>query len=299
MSEANDESLPPTVESIAARLATIESVLITQEQILNALFLDFRSLQDLVLNDQTYYRRRSHPNPLTRFGKSCFSQADEDGITLEIVRRLEITDGTYAEFGVCDGLENNTLILAALGWRGFWVDIRTPKFDFQQSTKFTMIQEFITLDNVIQLASRGTNFLKTKDLDVVSLDLDGNDFYIVQSLLGSGIKPKLFIVEYNGKFPPPIHFEIPYNPNQIWQGDDYYGASLTSFNELFSDFGYRLICCNAQTGVNAFFIRSDKAHLFPEVPVDIKDIYVEPRYHAQSRTNPKRSQALVEHLFSS
>jgi len=162
-----------------------------------------------------------------------------------------------------------------------------------------MIREFITLDNIVQLAGRGTDFLRTSDLDVVSLDLDGNDYYFVQSLLGSGIKPKLFIVEYNGKFPPPIQFEIAYNPNQIWQGDDFYGASLTSFSELFSEFGYRLICCNAQTGVNAFFIRSDKAHLFPEVPHDIKDIYVEPRYHAQSKSNPKRSKALVEQLFSS
>src|ERR1700684_474123 len=161
MSDTSDEPLPPTVESIAARLATIESVLITQEQILNGLFLDFRSLQDLILNDLSYQRRQSHPNPLTKFGRSGFSQADEDGITLEIVRRLEITGGTYAEFGVGDGLENNTLILAALGWRGFWGDIRTPKFDYQRSTKFTMIREFITLDNIIQLANRGTDFLKT------------------------------------------------------------------------------------------------------------------------------------------
>jgi hypothetical protein len=299
MPGTRDEPLSPTVESISARLATIESVLITQEQILNGLFLDFRSLQDLVLNDLTFQRQRVHPNPLTKFGKSCFSQADEDGITLEIVRRLDISDGTYAEFGVGDGLENNTLILAALGWRGFWVDIQSPKFDYQRSTKFTMIREFITLDNIMELTSRGTGFLKTSDLDVVALDLDGNDYYFVQSLLGGGIKPKLFIVEYNGKFPPPVQFEIPYSPNHRWQGDDYYGASLASFNELFSDFGYRLICCNAQTGVNAFFIRSDKAHLFPEVPADIKDIYVEPRYHAQSRSNPKRSSALVEQLFSS
>jgi len=48
-------------------------------------------------------------NPLNRFGAKYFSQTDEDGITLEIVRRIGIRGGTFAELGVGDGLENNAL----------------------------------------------------------------------------------------------------------------------------------------------------------------------------------------------
>ena len=64
---------------------------------------------------------RSHPNPLNRCGKKVFSQNEEDGITYEIIRRIGVQNGVFAEFGVGDGLENNTILLALLGWKGFWV----------------------------------------------------------------------------------------------------------------------------------------------------------------------------------
>src|SRR5215471_2081035 len=79
-----------------------------------------RKLADLVLQFQTEKLQAEHPNPINRFGKKCFSQSDEDGITLEILRRIGRLDkGIYCEFGVGNGTENNTLVLAALGWRGF------------------------------------------------------------------------------------------------------------------------------------------------------------------------------------
>src|SRR5215510_14214965 len=60
-----------------------------------------RELKDLTLSHQTYLLQQNHPNPLNRFGKKCFSQADEDGITIEILRRINsIEHGTFAEFGV-------------------------------------------------------------------------------------------------------------------------------------------------------------------------------------------------------
>jgi hypothetical protein len=80
-----------------------------------------------------------------------------------------------------------------------------------------------------------------------------------QSFREKGILAKLFIVEYNAKFPPPIEFQIDYDPRHTWAHDDYYGASLSSFDRLFSRFGYRLVCCNAHTGANAFFVDADHA----------------------------------------
>ena len=68
-----------------------------------------RDLQNLIRE-----RQQAHPNPLTRYGRKCFSQADEDGITLEILRRIGIQDGTFCEFAVGNGLENNTLLLARI-----------------------------------------------------------------------------------------------------------------------------------------------------------------------------------------
>lgn len=259
-------------------------------------------LKDLVLYQHTKSLQFRHPNPLNRYGRKCFSQADEDGITLEILRRINKTaDGVYAEFGVGDGTENNTLILAALGWKGFWVGNETLKFDVdEQATRnFRYVKDWVTLENIVALTEHGMAEIGATALDVVSLDLDGNDIYLVERLLAGGIKPKLFIVEYNAKFPPPVKFAIAYDPAHAWQGNDYFGASLASFAELFDEFGYRLICCNSQTGCNAFFVESAYSEYFSDVPADINDIYVEPRYWVYNKYGHAGSLKTIKHLFRS
>jgi hypothetical protein len=140
-------------------------------------------LKDIVLQDANIRYQTALLNPLNRFGRKAFSQSDEDGILLEIVRRLEISMGTFAEFGVGNGLENNTIILGGLGWRGFWVGRQDLAFDPAPLRRLTYIQDWITRDNAPYLAQMGLKALKVDMLDVVSVDLDGNDIYIVDSLL--------------------------------------------------------------------------------------------------------------------
>ena len=256
-------------------------------------------LRDLFLSYQTSALQRSYPNPLNKFGVKCFSQTDEDGITLEILKRTNSLDnGTFAEFGVGDGTENNTLILKALGWKGFWVGGEELAFKTEQRNQaFAYIKAWITLDNIVELAEQGKKALNANTVDVISLDLDGNDFYFVDKLLSKGFTPKLFIVEYNAKFPPPIKWKINYDPTHTWNFDDYFGASLASFVELFEQHGFRLLCCNSHTGSNAFFIRQDFISAFGDVPQDIKDIYVPPRYYLYKTYGHRPSLKTISKLF--
>ena len=238
-----------------------------------------KDIRELTLNYQTKELQKAHKNPLNKFGKKCFSQTDEDGITLEILRRIGcIENGYFAEFGPGDGMENNTLILKSLGWKGFWIGGENLTIDAKSNEKFCFIKEFISLKNIIELTLKGKKEINCDYIDVISFDLDGNDLFLVDELLKNNFKPKLFIVEYNGKFPPPIKWRMDYNENHIWDGSDYYGASLASFNELFENNDYKLICCNAHTGSNAFFIKKEYLKLFDDVPKNIEDIYVPPRY---------------------
>ena len=239
---------------------------------------------DYLLHGQAKLLQSQSVNPLAAFGAKSFSQADEDGITLEILRRIGLSQpgavGVYGEFGVGDGTENNTLILAALGWRGFWVGgqdlmLRLPP---PEKRRLSYQKAWITLDNVVALARGGLQALQETAPDVLSLDLDGNDIYFVQALLQAGFEPSLFIVEYNAKFVPPVEFQIAYDANHSWQRDDYFGASLASFNRLFQQHGYRLVCCNSHTGSNAFFVHARHAEHFADVPTDIRSLYVEPRF---------------------
>ncbi len=155
------------------------------------------------------------------------------------------------------------------------------------------------MDNILDLAAQGMEAVDSDSLDVISLDLDGNDLYFVEALLGKGYEPKLFIVEYNAKFPPPVKFSIAYDVHHEWKYDDYFGASLASFDELFKRFGYRLVCCNAHNGANAFFVQERFSEAFADVPTDINQIYVPPRYHHVHRYGHPKSIKTVIRLFES
>ena len=233
---------------------------------------DHRILQSLVP------RKNNHPNKFVRYGEKFFSQTDEDGLTLEIVKRLGIKEGLFAEFGVGNGTENNTIILAAQNWKGIWFGGEKLKIDLSTSNKVIFCEKWITKENIIDIINEGLNKFQRDTFDLISLDLDGNDFYFIETILSNGYLPSVFIVEYNGKFPPPINFKIDYNPNHIWNKDDYMGASLNSLDELFIQYNYKLICCNSATGSNAFYVHNKFAHLFPEVPDEIEKIFVKSNY---------------------
>lgn len=259
-----------------------------------------QSEHDLILRAEWARSAREAKNPLNRFGAKYFSQSDEDGITLEITRRLGIEIGTFAEIGVGDGLENNTLILLAKGWRGFWIGGQNLAFDHELNPKrFAFFKAWVSLENVVHLVRQGFDSVAIDEIDVLSLDLDGNDHYLAQELLKKGIKPKLFILEYNAKFPPPIKWTIKYDANHSWANSDYFGASLTMFVELLAGFSYTLVCCNAATGANAFFVRNEYLDHFADVPRNIDDIFVGCRYQHYKRWGHAPSPKTVERMLQS
>ena len=141
---------------------------------------------------------------------------------------------------------------------------------------------------------RGMSELVVDDIDLISVDLDGNDLYFCEEILKNGFKPSVFIVEYNAKFPPPIKFCIDYNPSHFWDHTDYFGASLQSFYNMFEKYDYSLICCNAATGANAFFVKNIYLDLFPETPDNIEDIYVDCQYYLVTQYGHNQSVKTIE-----
>jgi hypothetical protein len=224
---------------------------------------------------------QNHPNPLLKYGGKVYSQNDEDGITFEILRRIGVGNGVFAEFGVGNGVENNTLALVAAGWSGLWVGAADLAFDTNPGQavrlNFHFQKGWVTKSNIVHFHRAGLELIQRSRCDLISMDLDGNDYYFVEELLSAGATPKIFIIEYNGRFLPPIRFKIAYDDNHKWTGDDYFGASLTSFFELFHNHGYFLACCNI-TGTNAFFVQNEYKSFFSDIPAEIEQLYASPKY---------------------
>jgi hypothetical protein len=234
-----------------------------------------RYLAELLADERYRDSRR-----LERYGFKVYSQFDEDGIIAEVFRRICAPNRTFVEFGVEAGLENNTLYLLLQGWRGLWIDgnaahvaaIKSRFSDVLREGKLSIADAFITAENINGLIApfaRG-------EIDLLSIDIDGNDYYVWEAL--DAVRPRVVVIEFNSKFPPPLSIAPVYESNRVWSGhDDYFGCSLEALVRLGRRKGYSLVGCNF-VGVNAFFVRDDLVEDNFQQPFTSENHYQPPRY---------------------
>jgi hypothetical protein len=228
--------------------------------------------------------RFSDPKNLIPFGYKIYSQNDEDGIIHEIFNRIEYTNKTFVEFGVGDGLENNTLALLFEDWNGLWIEaskrnIKKIKDGFSTAiskNRLKVINSFITKKNINNLISSAIN---EEEIDLLSIDIDGNDVHIFEAI--TCIKPRVVVIEYNAKFPPPIMFCMVYDESYLWKGDDCFGASLKYLEKIFSEKNYHLVGCSLSGG-NSFFVRKDLTADKFQAPYSAETHYEPARYYLTS-----------------
>jgi hypothetical protein len=224
---------------------------------------------------------RQDPKSLIPFGKKIYSQCDEDGIIREIFNRIGYTNKIFVEFGIGDGLENNTLSLLFENWRGLWIEaskkhVREITRGFAKTISqghLRVINAFITKRNIDDLISSN---VREKEIDLLSIDVDGNDAHIFDSI--NCIKPRVVVIEYNAKFFPPIDYCMAYDENHIWRSDDFFGASLKHLETLLTEKGFSLVGCNI-TGSNAFFVRNDLLENKFQEPYTAEKHYMPARYY--------------------
>lgn len=231
-------------------------------------------------------------NPLLAFGRKVYSQNDEDGLISEIARRCGIAgDACFVELGVGDGTENNTLHLLLNGWRGAWfggepivIDVPGDRLHFRRC--------WIDRDNVVQLVHEALHGMAISQPALLSLDLDGNDYHLTEALLNAGVRPSIWIAEYNPRFAPETRWVMPYDPQHQWQGTDYYGASLAAINDLLTRFEYRLVCCNAN-GVNAFFVAARHAAAFDDIDSSCAALFMPANYRGYPEAGHPRDLRVI------
>jgi hypothetical protein len=221
---------------------------------------------------------KNYPGLLNAHGFSVYSQNNEDGIIAFIFERLRLASITFFEFGV-HAKENNTLVLLLNGAKGVWFDSSLSPFKQELGDKRNLFIEdaYVSLSNLDKICAEAIRFLNISpgELDFLSMDLDGNDYWFVSRLFELGYAPKLLCLEYNAKFPLPLDIKMDYNENHRWAVDDYFGCSLQSYINLLGE-KYTLIACTL-SGSNCFFLRSDLCDPFKIYPPEI--IYMPARYY--------------------
>lgn len=221
------------------------------------------------------------PENIVLDGYKIYSQVDEDGIIESIFKRIGAGGKTFIEIGCGDGSENNTHALLLKGWKGVWVDgnrgnIEKIRKHVPVGNSFlVLINQMITRGNVIDVLRQNIGVVKEDiSVDLLSVDIDGNDFYVLEAILKSS-KPRVVCVEYNAKFPYPMEVMVTYSPLRGWDRDDYQGASLACYTKVCEQHGYRLVTCNL-SGTNAFFVNDQELDNFKMYPPE--QLYRPPRY---------------------
>ena len=203
--------------------------------------------------------RTKEPQSLLPFEYSVYSQNGEDGIIDEILRRIGPTNRVFCELGAGSGLENCTVFLLTQGWTGFWLDgssefLETLRAASPETRDRVQCEvSYLTPANVAQLLE---SIGVPKNLDVLSIDIDHNTFYIWQAL--KHFFPRVVVVEYNAIMPSHVNWKVSYSPSTRWDRSHNFGASLKALEMLGRELGYSLVGTDF-TGTNAFFVRDELA----------------------------------------
>ena len=199
-----------------------------------------------------------------------YSQWGEDGIIDYLCESLRISKPKILEIGAGDFTECNSRF--ACEFRNasvFAVDGRpelkenVSSHPLKWKTHLFSDNQWVTPENVIEIERRARSLMS--GIDIVSLDLDGNDYWILDSM---GLEEvSVVIVEYNPLFGHDFAVTVPRKDGFI-RGEEhwswlYYGASLKAFVRLLIDKDFTFIGTN-RVGNNAFFVSTSKVS---EVPI--------------------------------
>lgn len=211
---------------------------------------------------------------LERFERKVYSQNGEDGVLEAIFAAVGVTDRFFVEFGCEDATQCNTAYLLEQGWQGLLMDPAGTS----RNPMATVRQEFVTAENINSLFRK---YGVPDEFDLLSLDIDGNDFWVWQAITH---RPRVVVIEYNAHVPPGERKSIAYDPSFRWSGTDYFGASLRALKELGEQKGYSLVYCDSH-GVNAFFIAD---HALPPsfVPRPLEEVYRPPNFDGLGHRHP-------------
>ena len=174
---------------------------------------------------------------LKSFEKNIQSQFGEDGVIEEIFNRIGTTNKICVEFGAWDGihLSNAWNLWHNKEWEALLIEGDKEKHELlvTNTKDFENVQPYLAYvtsegDNSLDSILKKVNF--PINLDLLSIDIDGDDYYIFESLLK--FKPRLILVEYNPTIPPEIEI--------IQKRGEYFGASALSLLNLSHVKGYKL-----------------------------------------------------------
>lgn len=204
---------------------------------------------------------------LNDYYHNVYSQRGEDGILEYIFDQIGIKKGSFVEFGAWDGRYLcNSRLLFEKGWNGLFIEGDPEKFQdlkkiYNKSNRIISLNVMVrehgvnSFDNIIDKYFN-------QELDFVSIDVDGLDYYLFKSIKKH--LPKVICVE-GGKYIHPLSSKL--INKKI--ASAYVGQSLKQFQKIAEKKGYIIVCFTQ----NIIMVQKKYQSLFP-VSTNLQDLYL-------------------------
>jgi FkbM family methyltransferase len=191
---------------------------------------------------------------LLKYKKNICSQRGEDGVLEKIFEVLGVKHGWCVDVGAYGKNLSNTYVLISKGWSGVLIEANEEKLSTLKRYHGYSHRDVHCICAYVEPSGERSldNLLKStplpKDFEFLSIDIDGNDYYIWESL--KDYSPLVVIIEFDAsaKF-----------ADYLQPVDGNGGASLSVMVKLGKLKGYELICAMP---FNAIFVKKDLFNIF-------------------------------------
>ncbi len=157
------------------------------------------------------YRFFAHSSPLLQYQRNIASQTGEDGIIERIMELLRPSQKFCVEFGAWDGkLHSNCFnLLKNKGWSGIMIEANNDKYrelvgTYASDDRVTTVNRFVDFEGANSLDNLLDEFKAPRDFALLSIDVDGCDYYIWEAL--AHYSPEVVVIEINPTVPNDVLF---------------------------------------------------------------------------------------------
>jgi len=208
------------------------------------------------MEDEHRYVEHRHPEPgilpenqikdylydLTKHRNRIYSQHGEEGSMRRLLGILGIDTGWCCEFGSDNGVWfSNTYHLIEKGWKGVYIEKCSIAYKELQETQKKHPDSLIIFNEAVHFLPEKGVLLDDilartpipKDFDILSIDVDGPDYQIWESLVN--YRPKIVLIEASGLDGWHIHRE------DAKRNDPDLTSSFAPLKVLGESKGYKLI----------------------------------------------------------
>ena len=195
---------------------------------------------------------------LIDFSNNTYSGDGEDGSIEKVLSLIPGKNNWCVEFGAWDGLflTNTRNLIENHCYKAVLIEGNESRYsdlrkNYYENDKVVTINELVGFSEDHNLDHILSKTLIPIDYDLLSIDIDGNDYHVWAAVEKDN--PKIVLIEYNPTIPSHVEFVQKPDPNVK------HGASIMSLYNLGKKKGYELICI---TEINAIFVRKEFYSLF-------------------------------------